>query len=305
MKSNILKSVIVLIAIFLLTYVVQPAYAQESGAIKHKKSLLWKITGNGLEQPSYLFGTVHIIDSANYFLEETVKEKFNKCEKIVFEVDMDDPQFQQKTIFVLMLKNDSLDNLLSKQDYEKVNEFYANKLKIPLEKVKKMKPYYLTSFVAILSLPKNIKSFEEEFMKTAKDQNKEILGISTVEKESEILVDRIPLNIQAQMLLDAIDDVEKYAEVTDKLKKSYLDSDIDRFYELTKDYINEYKIVFESMFPKRHEVWIPNMIKLMNNHSCFFAVGVGHLAGEDGLIELLKQEGYEVRPVNKDFKLQD
>ena len=119
----------------------------------------------------------------------------------------------------------------------------------------------------------------------SKNQNKEILGVSTVEKESEILVDRIPLELQAQMLLDAIDDVEKVAEIRDQLIQSYIDNDINKFYEITEDESDKYEIVFESMFEKRHEVWVPNMIHLMNKYSCFFAVGAAHLSGEKGLIE--------------------
>jgi len=64
MKIELLKSVKILIAVFLLTIILQPAASQELGSIKHEKCLLWKISGNGLEHPSYMFGTVHIIDSA-------------------------------------------------------------------------------------------------------------------------------------------------------------------------------------------------------------------------------------------------
>lgn len=297
MKTKLLKSVIVSVVICFFICNGQTSYAQKSNAIKHKNSLLWKISGNGLEHPSYLFGTVHIIDSAFYFLDGTVTEKLNTCEKIAFEVDKNDPEFQQKTLSVLVLKNDSLDNLLSEEDYEKVKTFFAEKLSLNLDQIKKVKPYYLTSFVASLNLPKNIKSYEDELIKIAKINNKEILGISNVEKESEILVDRIPLKIQAQMLLDAIDDVEKIAKVRDKLIKSYIEGDIDKFYEITKSDSDKYEIVFESMFEKRHEVWIPNMIQLMYKYPCFFAVGVAHLSGEKGLIELFREKGYDVEAV--------
>jgi uncharacterized protein YbaP (TraB family) len=229
-------------------------------------------------------------------MDETVIEKFNSCEKVAFEVDKSDPNFQQKTISVLMLKNDSLDNILSVVDYEKVKIFFAENLSLELDQIKKVKPYYLTSFVASLNLPKNTMSYEDEFIKLAKNQNKEIFGVSTVEKESEILVDRIPLEIQAQMLLDAINDVEKMDEIRDKLRETYIDSDIDKFYEITNSE-NKYEVVSESMFEKRHEVWIPNMIQFMNKYSCFFAVGVAHLSGEKGLIESLRGEGYEVEAI--------
>jgi len=295
MKTNATKNLMVIV-VSLFIFNVQHTFAQNTQSVKHANSLLWEISGNGLVQPSYMFGTMHIIDSAYYFLEETVIEKFNKCEKIVFEVDMSDPEFQQKSQSVLMMEDDSLENLISKAEYEKVKTFFSKELNIPLEKVKKIKPYYLSSFVASINIPENLKSYEDELMKIADSQNQEILGVSTVEKESEILVDRIPLLIQAKLLLEAIDNVDFMVEIRDNLVEAYLDQDIDRFYEITSS-DNEYEIVNESMFQKRHEVWIPNMKQLMSKYSCFFAVGVAHLASEDGLIELLKHQGYKVESV--------
>jgi uncharacterized protein YbaP (TraB family) len=55
------------------------------------------------------------------------------------------------------------------------------------------------------------------------------------------------------------------------------------------------------MFTERNESWVPGMKRLMQKESCFFAVGAGHLAGESGLITLLRKEGYRVEPVHLDF----
>ena len=125
MKTNMIEKLMVIV-ISLIIFNVQHAIAQDMKSVKHANSLLWEISGNGLEKPSFLFGTVHIIDSAYFFLDEIVIEKFMTCDNIVFEVDKNDPQFQQKTLSILMLKNDSLDNLLSKEEYEKVKAFFSN-----------------------------------------------------------------------------------------------------------------------------------------------------------------------------------
>jgi uncharacterized protein YbaP (TraB family) len=297
MKSKKAYSVTLLFYVFFIGFNYQASYAQQSRDVLDKKSLLWEISGNGLEHPSYIFGTVHIIDSVLYFLDEIVEEKLNECEAIVFEVNKNDSEFQQKTMSVLMMKDDSLDNILSSEDYKEVELFFAEKLKQELTLFKKIKPYYLVSFVSSINLPENYKSYEDELILLGKNQNKEILGVSTVERESEILVDRIPLDLQAQMLLDAINDVDKLAVIRDQLIQSYIENDIDKFYKITKNNSDKYEIVFESMFMKRHEVWVPNMIELMNKYSCFFAVGVGHLAGENGILRMLSTEGYSINPL--------
>ena len=72
-----------------------------------------------------------------------------------------------------MMKNDSLDNLLSSADYKKVDAFFTDSLGIPLQAVKKMKPFFIAEFPVLLRLPKT-KSYEEEFIKMAKGQQKDI-----------------------------------------------------------------------------------------------------------------------------------
>jgi uncharacterized protein YbaP (TraB family) len=59
-------------------------------------TLLWEISGNGLQQPSYLFGTIHMICKEDFFISEIVKQKFNSSKRVYLELDMDDPQLQGK-----------------------------------------------------------------------------------------------------------------------------------------------------------------------------------------------------------------
>lgn len=301
MKTKKVKSVILSIVIFFFTFNFQASYAQKSNAAKHEKSLLWKITGNELEKPSYLFGTIHIIDSSYFFMDKSVIEMFGKSDKLVTEINMNDPDFQKESILASMMQNDSLDNLLSAADYKKVDAFFTDSLGIPLKAVKKMKPFFLAEFPVLLRLPK-AKSYEEEFINMAKEQNKEILGITTIGKEYEI-IDGIGLDIQSRILVESVD-ADRINEDKNRRKKvmlMYRQQDIQEIFNTMKSAIGDYDIVYQAMFPRRHEVWLPSMIHLMKEYSCFFAVGVGHLAGETGLLELLKMDGYEIKPVVEDF----
>jgi uncharacterized protein YbaP (TraB family) len=267
---------------------------------KNEKSLLWAVSGNGMEQTSYLFGTIHVLDSSYFLMESIVVQKFNTSEKLVLEINMDDPDFQSKVIQSYIMKDDSLSNLLSPQEYRIVNDYFTDSIKIPLITVEKIKPFYLSEMVGLLKIPKNSKSFEEEFIKMAHEQNKGILGISTVEQESEI-IGQLSFEIQTQILVESVNQ-EKILKDEIRRKKVlglYLQQDIDEIHTTSKMAMSGYGNLYEIMFPQRHEVWVPNMEMLMRQHSCFFAVGVGHLAGETGLIDLLRRKGYEVNPIGK------
>ncbi len=294
---NIKKTMTILTIFLFSTNLVQTTFAQSVSHVKHDKSLLWKISGNGLEKPSYMYGTIHILDSAYFYMEEIVKVRFVECDKLVTEVDTDDPNFQKKTITAAMMKEDSIENLLSKEEYNKVDSFFTELLKIPLQAVNRIKPFYLSEMPVVLLIPKNTKSYEEEFKKMAKNQNKEILGISTVEKEAEI-IDGIGLKVQAQILIESVDNYKSDYARMEKVLTLYQEYDISEIHNTIKAATDEHRVVYQVLFPNRHEVWIPKMESLMYNNSCFFAVGVGHLSGEQGLIELLKEKGYSVEPEN-------
>lgn len=92
--------------------------------VKEENSLFWEITGNGLQKPSYLFGTIHMICKNDFFMPAVVKEKFTTSGKIFLEMDMDDASMQMKLMKLAMLpQGESLPKIFGK-DYEIVDSFF-------------------------------------------------------------------------------------------------------------------------------------------------------------------------------------
>ncbi|MFD1601440.1 TraB/GumN family protein [Flavobacterium artemisiae] len=84
--KNIIKSIVVVVALFLNVNV------EAQNAPKLENSLLWEVSGNGLSKPSYLYGTVHMICSGDYFLTEKTKKAFETSSKLVLEINFADPK---------------------------------------------------------------------------------------------------------------------------------------------------------------------------------------------------------------------
>lgn len=59
---------------------------------KLENSLLWEVSGNGLSKPSYLYGTIHMICSSDYFLTEKTKKALESSEKLILEINFSDPK---------------------------------------------------------------------------------------------------------------------------------------------------------------------------------------------------------------------
>ena len=78
--------------LFLLFFQFSQTFAQQS-----QKGLLWEISGNGISQPSYIFGTIHLVCPGNFFVPKGTEEKFKIAQQVFLEIDMDDPQMMMKT----------------------------------------------------------------------------------------------------------------------------------------------------------------------------------------------------------------
>jgi uncharacterized protein YbaP (TraB family) len=269
-----------------------------------ENGLLWSITGNGLEQPSYLYGTIHMIDSDDFFWPNGTLEAFSATERVVFEIDMDmmnDMSAQFSMLMgVMMADGTTLGELLSEEDYAFVKKEF-DELGLPMFLLERMKPMFLTIFAGGDFSPEqftggNIKSYEMEFMAMAEEQSKETGGLESVEFQMSIF-DSIPYKAQADMLVESLRSSDNGEYQLKEMVELYKKQDLNGLNDMLNsegETLMEYDhIILEG----RNRAWIPVMDEMMKEKPTFFAVGAGHLAGETGVIHLLRAEGYQLRPI--------
>ncbi len=270
------------------------------GTLRH--SVIWKIKGEGLPAPSYLFGTVHVIDSTGTHIHSTIKEQLKRSDAVVFETDLSDPEYQRRALIHAMMENDSLDGILSNEEYGALKRFFMDEFHFPLDAVKQMKPFYLASLIGTLSGGQYNTSHEAEILRIAGEEGKMVSGISTIEMESEIL-SGIPVEDQVDYLFDEVEDYKngRSGELKREIWQAYREGNIGKIDELVTGSLENHHVIYQQLFVVRNRSWLSRMTGLMQQQSCFFAVGVGHLPGKSGLIRLLSDAGYRVVPVRKDF----
>lgn len=295
----------------------KPANSQiivEDEKVVLENALLWKITGNGLEQESYLYGTIHIIDAESFFWPENTMETFNKSEKVVFEIDLDEMS-DMSNIFGMMTKvmmkdGMTLKKLLSKEDYDIVNDHFKD-MGLPMFMLEKMKPMFLTIFAEgdmdMASLQGDpsaatTKSYEMEFYELANNTEKEVFGLETMDDQIS-LFDSIPYTEQATMLVESIkaskSEEEGVESELEKITQMYLDQNISAMVGSINEEGSEFAGYEDLFLNDRNQKWIPQMSAYMKGGTTFFAVGAGHLAGQEGVINLLRTVGYEVTPLSE------
>lgn len=266
-------------------------------AQKLENSLLWKISGNGLESASYLFGTIHMTCDAT--LDEKVQNAMDETTLLVLELDMDDPSLQTKIMKDVFMKDGkTLLDFLSQEDYDILEKFVKEQTGMPLAMMSNMKPFFISAsfYPKLLGCP--VQSFEEALMKVAQEQNEEVLGLETVEEQMNVF-NAIPYEDQVvDLLRTAKDNLAYDAETFQRLMALYETENIDGMNDLMEEDRNlttsKHK---DKMLDNRNKNWIPKIEVFAKDQSTFFGVGAAHLAGDNGVIKLLQKAGYTVTPI--------
>lgn len=268
-------------------------------------ALLWKIEGNGIAEPSYLYGTIHLIDSEAYFLPNGTLTAMEDTKKMVFEIDMNEMSDMGNMMSIMnkafMNDGKTLKDLISDEDYKIVDAHFA-KIGMPLMMLERMKPMFLTVFASGDMDPSGLqngsmKSYEMEFMEIAKSSNKPMAGLETIEFQMSVF-DSIPYQAQADMLIETIKAGDTGSDQMKQMIDMYKAQDINAMISMITDENEQLSEYEDVLLSKRNKAWISGMRTMMSEMPTFFAVGAGHLAGEKGVINLLKKEGYKLTPVS-------
>jgi uncharacterized protein len=267
-------------------------------AMGQETSLLWKISGNGLEKESYIFGTIHIICKSDFLMDERITSAFESSDELILELDMSDPGLQFKMQQVSM--NPGMKNIQSDMDESLANsldEFLLKNYGAGLAQLGVLKPFVLSSMVMLKSLPcTEVESYETYFTSKASGAGMPVIGLETVEFQMGIF-DQIPQDLQFDELRKMLVEDNSQRDFQSMIS-AYLADDI---FLLDQELAaNEMMADFRPvLLDERNITWVPKIEKAMKAKSVFVAVGAGHLGGELGVISLLKKAGYTVEPLSK------
>jgi uncharacterized protein YbaP (TraB family) len=259
-------------------------------------ALLWRISGGGLDKPSYLYGTIHLICPDDLRLSDSLPSALARSTKLYLEIDMDEPGLMLKTMRLSMQTSTTLKELYTAEQYARLDHFLKDTLGMGASLFNRMKPFTLLSalYARIPACRKSV-SVEERILDMAKKQRKEVLGLETLDDQFAVF-DRIPDSAQARMILDMIDHFPEQQEEFIRMVDAYRNQDLSALSAMMN--ASPDMVGFEEvLLLTRNRNWIPVMQKAMAQETVFFAVGAGHLSGHEGLLSLLRKSGYEVHPL--------
>lgn len=264
-----------------------------------QNTLLWEISGNGLQQPSYLFGTMHLLCVADLPKHDSLLVAMAQCKRLYIEMDESKVGAIKQLRLARMRGDSTLSHFLDEAELKEVAQFFADSLGLRLSLLMTMKPALLSSLVILHALPceqKEITGMEKVLKNRADSLNIKLDELESFRYQAD-LFDSIPYAVQAKELLDGI---RRYPELKAEFLQMvalYSEQKLDSIAEMGELAAMAAYDMEGKFITNRNRIWVEKMPAMMKKYPCFFAVGAAHLPGKNGVIALLRSAGYTVRPI--------
>ncbi|MBY0436102.1 MAG: TraB/GumN family protein [Cyclobacteriaceae bacterium] len=260
-----------------------------------QNSILWEVSGNGLTTPSYVMGTLKFIGVKEFYLPKEVVAKMGQCKLFAIEDQVDHKAQMELNKAVHFPKGKSLATELAPEDYKKIVDFFSSEFKISKasfdKNFGKLTPLALSINMTRMALGEDVRYYDIELLTLAKKDKLETYSLEPIKREAEAL-QAFPMKDQEKALVHSVENFEKQKSEYRKLEVAYLRGDLDKVFEYSLHPTENNPVFIEEFYSKRNKEWMPKIEKMMKSKPSFIAVGVSHLEGESGILNLLKQSGY-------------
>lgn len=266
------------------------------------ETAVWKVTkGNDY---IYVGGTVHLLPESAFPLPKEFEQAYANTDSLVLEAQMpaaDDVAAQTALIQAMAYQDGrTLSQVLSPDVYQMVSDYFAP-YGVQLQQLESYKPGFIMLQMLALEMMKAQMAGEgvdSYFDKKAKSDGKRLVYLETLESQIELLANMGEGYEDAflKMNMAQFEDFKTYFET---MLSAWREGDMQQLDELlVKPAQKMDPILYQSLFVKRNQAWLPQFEAMFGNDSKeLVLVGSGHLAGEHSVLALLQQAGYSVQQV--------
>lgn len=248
----------------------------------------------------YLGGTCHLLRPSDYPLPEEFSEAYQLSDVLILETDvekMNDPALQQKVLAMAQLEGKSIPDVLPKDIYNELDKA-SQKLGLPLVAMQNYKPSFIAYTISIMEMQKQ--GFTTEgvdifFAKKASADGKTTIGLETVDQQIELLLGATGEE-EIAMVQFTISELGRVGEIANELVSAWKNGDLKAIDSLFSEEMREqFPQSYKALIVDRNLAWLKKLKTYDTSEEVeFVLVGAGHLSGDEGLISLLRKEGYTV-----------
>lgn len=284
----------------------------EADAIPNGRGIFWKIEKPGLA-PSWLLGTMHVTDPRVLTMPEPARKAAAEASTIVIESD---EILDEKKAAAAMLMHPELTMFTDgKTIRDKLSPEQATRLEAGLKErglalaaVQRMQPWIISSFVALPACEmarkaKGASFLDKHIAEDAVKAGKNVVGLETLAEQLQAMAD-LPTEFHLQALIETLELGDRMNDVIETMTTLYLSGDIGMTMPMlqivspaqTGKEKSSYADFEQRIVTDRNHVMAERAAPVLAKGGAFVAVGALHLPGEEGLVELLKKQGFTLTP---------
>ncbi len=266
-----------------------------------KDSMLWKVTGNGLSQPSYLLGTMHMVCDDDLVSSPKVQQAIKATDQLYMELDAN-TLAAPTGLFDFLKDQPKVADIKDDAKKAKLKKLVSERFEVPGPTVENMHMMLLFSLVTakLYEACPNMAAVEDHVSSAFDAKGEANFGLETLEEQLGFLVKSGLAEIDDMIL--AFETFDQAKAMAKELQQHYKNQSINDLYRLmttpavyyTEDQIEKMVGV---MLNERNNNWVKKLPAVMAEKPTFVAVGAGHLPGPGGVINLLREQGYAVEAV--------
>jgi uncharacterized protein len=270
----------------------------------NENTLFWEVSGNGLEHPAYLYGTIHIQDKKVFAFDPVVMEKFDEVEAFAMEIVVRPEDMDSIKTLQLLPEGKTIKDLMSEEEYEMLAEKFQKRTGSHIVMYQRVKPFFIAAAYGQAGMPKDMPQALDHYLQAkATEEGKEVIGIESILDQLHAIDRAMSYQEQADELIESVKkDDSVLTNSMARTLRLYLSGDIDHMAAMQKRDSTISEQIVQEMIVKRNYHMADRLDEIFQSHHTFAAVGAAHLGGPEGVLEILRQKGYEVKAIPIEFR---
>lgn len=261
---------------------------------KSKKTLLWKIIPPVPSYPSYLFGTMHVRDQRAFRGWQTLVDCIDTCAMFAAEYNLEEADVEQLQKATQLPAGLTIQNIVKPSTFKKLDNLVQQETDYDLSFFNHLSPLMLHNVLTESQLGKEeAEPLDAKLFETAQQLGKIMTGLESFEGQMAVFK-KLDIQDQVKSLKDVALNFKKYKRDLNRTVELYLEGDIHKLLRKVKKTTGGMRRV---LLYDRNIRMADNFEKLTLDGNLFAAIGAGHLAGKKGVLSLLKQKGFGIKPV--------
>ncbi len=261
---------------------------------------LWRVVHNA--DTLYVGGSIHLMKANDYPLPPAFEQAYRWCEELILELHMDSAKTPANIGYLIgktrLPEGTTLQTLLNEEAFKGFNSYCAAQA-IPWESMNGFRPWYVSTMLTQLAMMKQeyhpIYGLDMHFFERAKDDKKKLGGLESFRFQIDMLAGLDSLHA-SDLIMETLAELETVGSMIDDMKSAWRNGNMGQLDSLMNGQaMSQYPELMDNLLTKRNKHWVGEIEQMLGQKRRIFLIGgVGHMAGSEGLIPLLKAKGMTV-----------